>query len=101
MTKPFKTSFAIVVIVAFGVDVYDLRQLMKTPIASVAASSSPDRTTAPASFGVGHSTAPAMSEVDLVKNGTLPEYKNLTVGEAFERRFQDPVWKAAFNLQGQ
>jgi hypothetical protein len=101
MTNPLKASFAIVAVLASGVCIYDRWQLMKAPTAHVSASSLPARTTATAPSGPGHSTVPAMSDVDHVKNGTLPEYKNLTLGEAFERRFQDPVWKAAFNLQGQ
>jgi hypothetical protein len=100
MTKPLKASFAIVTVLAIGVCIYDRWLLIKTPVSRVAASSSPARTTAPAPFGVGHSTAPAISDVDLVKSGTLPEYKKLTVGAAFERRFQDPSWKTGLNLQG-
>lgn len=89
MTKPLKASFSIVFVLAIGVGVYDQWLLMKAPTARVAASSSPA------------STKPEIYDVDLVKNGTLPEYKATTVGKAFERTFQGPEWKSAVNLQGQ
>jgi hypothetical protein len=85
MTKPLKASFSIVFLLAIAVGVYDRWLLMKAPTARVAASPSPAR-----SF-----------DVDLVKNGALPEYKTTTVSKAFERTFQSQEWKSAVNLQGQ
>lgn len=45
--------------------------------------------------------APAISEVEAVKNGTISEYKNTTVSGAFEKRAQDPEWKSVVNQVGQ
>jgi hypothetical protein len=101
MTKPLKASFSIVAVLSIGVCIYHRWQLVKAPTARVAASSSPARITIPALSGTANSTEPAISDVDLVKNGALPEYQNATVSKAFERKFQDPEWKTAVNLQGQ
>jgi hypothetical protein len=45
------------------------------------------------------SNAPAISDIDWVKNGKLPEYKDTAVRQAFEKTFQDPEWKSAVNIQ--
>src|SRR5437868_7761406 len=68
------------------------------PDAGVAASSA--RKPGVTSSGAIYSTVPTMSDVDLVKNGTLPEYQNTTVSKAFENTFQDPEWKAVVNVFG-
>jgi hypothetical protein len=46
-------------------------------------------------------TTTPSSDVDLVKNGRLPEYSATTVGSAFESRFEAPGWESALTLQGQ
>ena len=48
----------------------------------------------------GPTTAPS-SDVELVKNGRLPEYSARTVGDAFESRFEGPRWEAVITLQGE
>jgi hypothetical protein len=99
MTKQMKTYLSIGVVLATGICLYLGWRLLKAPAASVAASSLSAGKSAGAS-GTG-ATAPPMSDVDLVRNGALPEYKDRTVSKAFEATFQDPEWKSAVNLQGQ
>lgn len=43
---------------------------------------------------------PANPEIDLVKNGVLPEYNSTTVGKAFEGTFQDAQWKSFVSPKG-
>jgi hypothetical protein len=95
MTISLKASFSIVVVVASSICVYDRLWPLRVPTASVAASSLPNRTSA-------NNNAPerAKPDVDLLKDGTLPEYKGTTIRTAFERTFQNPEWSSAVNLQG-
>ncbi len=37
---------------------------------------------------------PTNPEIELVKNGVLPEYNSTTVGKAFEGTFQNPKWSS-------
>ena len=97
MTKSIMASLLTLVILVSGVCVYDWWRAMKAS----AASSSSARTPGAASSGAAYSTVPAISDVDLVKNGTLPEYKNTTVSKAFENTFQEPEWKSVVNVFGQ
>jgi hypothetical protein len=43
---------------------------------------------------------PANPEIDLVKNGVLPEYNSTTIGKAFEGTFQDAQWKSFVSPKG-
>ena len=46
-------------------------------------------------------TTPTTSDVDMVRNGRLPEYSARTLGKAFEARFEAPEWKSIVTPQGQ
>jgi hypothetical protein len=99
MTRHLKASLSIVAVLACGG--VCLRWMVKAPAARAARLSRVAGTPGAAPLDARHSTAPAILDVDLVKNGSLPEYQNATVRQAFEGTFQDPEWKSAVNLQGQ
>ena len=48
----------------------------------------------------GNPTQPVITDLELVKNSTLPGYPGTTIAAAFEKTFQDPQWKDGVNLQG-
>jgi hypothetical protein len=99
MTRHMKVSLSIAAVLACGG--VCVRWFVKAPAARAARSSRVAGTPSADPSGAGYSTAPAILDVDLVKNGSLPEYKNTTVRQAFEGTFQDPEWKSTVNLQGQ
>jgi len=83
MTLPLK-SFSILVALAIGI---------------CGCNRSPAVTTA-AALPTGKPAERAKTDLELVREGTLPEYTGVTIGTAFERTFADPEWKAAVNIQG-
>jgi hypothetical protein len=100
MTKQMKASLSVAAVLAGGVLVYNCWRFLKTPTAGAAPPSSSAKRPGTAPLA-GYSAAPVISDVDLVKNGTIPEYKSTTVSRAFEGAFQDPAWQSVVNLQGQ
>jgi len=99
--RKIKAALSVGVVLAGGVFVYGWWRLMRTPPAIVPNSQSFASIPGNASPGPGYSMAPALSDVDVVKNGTISEYKNTTVSRAFEKTFQDPEWKSVVNQFGQ
>lgn len=90
MSREIKVSFLIVIVAASGMAVYNWSRSVKAPAVSVEA--------APAAATA--ESKKSAEFIDRVRNGTLADYRNTTVGKAFERSFQAPEWKPALNLQG-
>jgi hypothetical protein len=82
----------IAVVLTCGAGLYRRFRSVKVP-AVRAAAPSPARAAKP--------KPPVVSPVDRVRNGTLPEFESTAVGQAFEKTFQTPEWKAGLNLQGE
>ena len=89
MTRQIKLSLSIVIVLVSGAGAYRWFRSVKTPAVSVAASATP----------AAKPAAPVISPVERVRSGTLPEFREITVGKAFERTFQSPEWKAEVNFQ--
>lgn len=91
MSREIKVSFLVVIVAASGIAVYNWSRSVKAPAVSVEAA---------AATAASESKSKTADIVDRVRNGTLAENRDSTVGTAFERTFQSPEWKAGLNLQG-
>ena len=91
MSRQVKLSLFIVILLASAAGVYRWSRSVKAPVFRVAAASA-----APAP----KVKPQVISPVDRVRNGTLVEYGNVTVGKAFEKTFQAPEWKVGVSLEG-
>jgi hypothetical protein len=76
------------------------RRFIVTTGSAASAVQRPRSVTAVAPARAIATTTPS-SDVDLVKNGRLPEYSARTVGNAFESRFEAARWESAVTLEGQ
>jgi hypothetical protein len=87
--------FLVVAVLAGGIGLNGCSRRAKHPAEQIATASA----AAPAS---GAPIAPSLSsDVELVKRGSLPEYKDTTIDQAFEKTFQKTEWKPGVNIQGQ
>ena len=100
MTLRTKVSRSALLVLVTALSYADYRQFMAAT-GHAASSIQPAGAVTAAHPANAISTTPPGSDLDMVRNGRLPEYSTRTVGSAFEARFEAPQWISIVTMQGQ